>query len=257
MGRMGVSYLDVANVAFGLQGRGANPTVDAVREVLGTGSRSTIGPYLKQWRNKQEVSNDASGLPPELYSLVKGLYERIQAEANHRVVLEAQCNEGQIEEILQNLALVQTEKDSLSEALKVLEEKLAVVLKDNESLCSELANVKREAAGLMAKVSEQEQRLNDKNKQIQFLEVQLKNVQDAEKETFKREWYEQKARIMEFQEQLNLKDSMIGELKGKYHDVSQYLDQLQKEKMLLLKEGSMLKTELRKLAEVFVVQDQA
>jgi hypothetical protein len=43
---IGVGLLDVEKAALELQGRGKNPSVDAIREVLGTGSKSTIAQHL-------------------------------------------------------------------------------------------------------------------------------------------------------------------------------------------------------------------
>lgn len=355
MGRIGISYLEVANTASALQGKNINPTVDAVREVLGTGSRSTIGPYLKQWRDKQEVSGNTLGLPPELSSLVKGLYERLQAEADHRIEEEIQRCEAQISAVQQSIVLVQTEKDALINETHVLCKKLEEALQSVQALGSTLADEQKQGTELKVKVREQEQRLNDRDTHIQFLENQLRNVQNnlehyresmkaqreeekrahereinlltqestslkqqtgslnlinkelnqkleatqAEMEEFKREWYEQKGRIMEFQEQIKLKDWMIGELEEKYNGMSEsyqqaqsamqaeknqalqrekdiailgerlnsalkssketdtVVEKLQSERIFLAQENGLLKTELRKLGEAFVVKEKA
>jgi plasmid replication DNA-binding protein KfrA len=42
MGRTGVTLHEVEKAVLQLQGRGKNPSVDAVREVIGTGSKSTL-----------------------------------------------------------------------------------------------------------------------------------------------------------------------------------------------------------------------
>lgn len=51
MARIGVTYKDIAEASETIKSRGQEPTVDRVREYLGTGSKSTIAPHLKQWRN--------------------------------------------------------------------------------------------------------------------------------------------------------------------------------------------------------------
>ena len=54
MGRAGILYSDVARVATQLVEAGNLPTVDTVRAALGgTGSKSTIAPYLKRWKAEQ------------------------------------------------------------------------------------------------------------------------------------------------------------------------------------------------------------
>ncbi|MCS5711252.1 DNA-binding protein [Candidatus Berkiella aquae] len=85
MGRIGVSFEEVANAAFKLQGSGKAPTVDAVREILGTGSKTTINQHLKEWKATQ--TENTPSLPPALAQLVTGLWERLQAEAEEKIAV--------------------------------------------------------------------------------------------------------------------------------------------------------------------------
>lgn len=55
MARAGVTYHDVAKAAATIKTQGQEPTVDRVREHLGTGSKSTIAPAaealaIRKWR---------------------------------------------------------------------------------------------------------------------------------------------------------------------------------------------------------------
>jgi len=56
MSRPGVSYEDVSKVATTLLSQGTHPSVQRVRNVLGTGSNTTIDRFLKSWQEtfKQE-----------------------------------------------------------------------------------------------------------------------------------------------------------------------------------------------------------
>jgi chromosome segregation ATPase len=87
MARTGVTYFDVSKAATKLVEQDKNPTVDSVRGELGTGSKSTIGPLLKEWKSKQEGWQGVkeTGLPTALISSVKGLYEGLQEEAANKV----------------------------------------------------------------------------------------------------------------------------------------------------------------------------
>ena len=51
MARIGVTFDDIAQAADLIETQGEKPTVDRVREVLGTGSKSTIAPLLKRWHD--------------------------------------------------------------------------------------------------------------------------------------------------------------------------------------------------------------
>lgn len=81
MGRLGISYTDVENAAHQLKSKGINPTVDAVRSILGTGSKSTIVPYLKRWRSLQMDSIShltKPDVPPKFLALAKELYKHFE-----------------------------------------------------------------------------------------------------------------------------------------------------------------------------------
>jgi DNA repair exonuclease SbcCD ATPase subunit len=85
MARAGVTYHDVAKAAEAIKSRRQEPTVDRVREHLGTGSKSTIAPLLKRWRSDIGEAADVSGLPSDLVEVVKSLYERVQQMGDHRI----------------------------------------------------------------------------------------------------------------------------------------------------------------------------
>lgn len=85
MARAGVTYHDVAKSAEAIKTQGQDPTVDRVREYLGTGSKSTIAPLLKRWRSDNGEAADISGLPKDLVEVTKSLHERVQQMADHRI----------------------------------------------------------------------------------------------------------------------------------------------------------------------------
>jgi chromosome segregation ATPase len=85
MARAGVNYIHVVKAAEAIKERGLEPTVDRVREQLGTGSKSTIAPLLKQWKAQNTVASDVSGLPSDLVEIVRSLYERIQQDAELKI----------------------------------------------------------------------------------------------------------------------------------------------------------------------------
>ena len=52
MARSGIRYQDVKDAAETLLGRGLNPTIQRIRELLGTGSNTTISDHLKSWQQQ-------------------------------------------------------------------------------------------------------------------------------------------------------------------------------------------------------------
>ena len=127
MARGGITYHSVAKAAQQLLDKGENPTVDTIRAQLGdTGSRSTIGPFLKQWkaRHAEQSEGAASGLPTGVLQAVKSLHESISAEAEARVELaqkefqeKADALERQLQNIKQQLVEVASTRDGLADQL--------------------------------------------------------------------------------------------------------------------------------------------
>ncbi len=85
MARAGVNFTDIKKAAEAINARGENPTVDRVREELGTGSKSTIAPLLKSWRAEFEQETDSITLPRELLKSVKALNDVMQLQAKEEI----------------------------------------------------------------------------------------------------------------------------------------------------------------------------
>lgn len=65
MARSGIRYEEVQNAAETLLGRGLNPTIQRVRELLGTGSNTTISEHLRNWQQQMAAAPRAV-LPPAM-----------------------------------------------------------------------------------------------------------------------------------------------------------------------------------------------
>lgn len=109
MARGGVTFSDVDGAARYLQGISKNITVDAVRERLGTGSRTTLTEHLKRWKSMQA---DGEGkLPQSLLELISGLWEALQAQADKRIQEQRDLFNQEITEFKAQLQIsTQTEK---------------------------------------------------------------------------------------------------------------------------------------------------
>lgn len=179
MARAGVTYHDIAKAATQLSQQDKVPTVDAVREVLGTGSKSTIAPFLKDWKAKQAGMTDVeqAGLPSELFASVKGIYEGIQLQAEDRI--EAIQTQARVEVEEANQALFDTQKSNADLALQLKNSETAIEQCEllNQSLQNEL---KQEQRALLAAKTQQEAlqlRLEDRNQEITRLSTQLEQAQ--------------------------------------------------------------------------------
>src|SRR3989338_1013123 len=122
MARGGVTFTEVDSVARFLQGQGKNPTVDAIRERLGTGSRTTLAEHLRRWKSLQA---DGEGkLPQPLLSLVSGLWDSLQSLSEKRIeenrsasIEEIAALKSQLQIALQSEAVLKQECHQLQEKL--------------------------------------------------------------------------------------------------------------------------------------------
>jgi chromosome segregation ATPase len=123
MGRIGVSLLDVEKAALELQGRGKNPSVDAIREVLGTGSKSTIAQHLRDFKAKE--SHVSGKLPHELVAVVSGLWERLNAQSDARITEIEAASQEEVQELKRSLIALHQDYDNVQKQLHHSEEEAA------------------------------------------------------------------------------------------------------------------------------------
>lgn len=93
MARTGVTYDDVANAARELKDKGINPTIEQIRNLLGTGSSTTLARHLRAWKEKVQEAGEAarkSELPMELVGSIKSLWKDLQ-ERTHTAITDHQA----------------------------------------------------------------------------------------------------------------------------------------------------------------------
>ena len=83
MARSGIRYEEVQEAAETLLGRGLNPTIQRVRELLGTGSNTTISEHLKHWQ-QQLAESPKTVLPPAVPETVMTALESFWKIAIHQ-----------------------------------------------------------------------------------------------------------------------------------------------------------------------------
>ena len=165
MSRTGISYHDVANAAAKVQGYNENPTVDRIREILGTGSKSTIARHLKDWKANNGPIANAKGLPPELIAIVTGLWERIQRSAEEEILeFRQEANQK-----------IQTAETNFKQSQKMIVDLQGQVHQLEESLFQQKDTIK----GLECCLSEEHLTSSKQQGQISSLEEHL-NVQKQE-----------------------------------------------------------------------------
>lgn len=175
MAKTGITYTEVDEAARYLQGQGRNPTVDAIRERLGTGSRTTLGEHLKRWKGLQ---TDSKGqLPEPLLGMVKGLWDSLQSLAEQRVEehqsiahQEVSTLKSQLHTLQQAELQLHQEYHQLQETLdteKRLQTALAKQLQDTEASKDKLNALHQAAQQQLEEAKQENQRLHKLAMQIQ------------------------------------------------------------------------------------------
>jgi len=157
MGRSGISYHDVSKTIATLQGQQKNPTVDNIRSVLGTGSKSTIARFLREWKAEQGLSStDPASIPSELLALVKGLWERLQTKSATQVTDYQRESDAKVSEAEQQVHQAAQRQRELEATIHRQEEQLAQQGQDNQQLQNTLNLEHQEKIKLAAQASAME-----------------------------------------------------------------------------------------------------
>ena len=209
MARAGILYSHVAQAAAQLIGAGKNPTVDSVREALGgTGSKSTIAPFLKRWKAEQQDTMAAvdSGLPASLLQAVTGLYEHMQAELTRKLDQAKQQHaeelhaagerEQQFNDELQ--AALKTQAN-LSENLAQTRRALAQLQEAHHTQSLSLATAQAENAGFQQRLADRASEVTTLDHQLTQTRAQFEHYQEATaaRRAEERQAYEQRIARLE------------------------------------------------------------
>jgi hypothetical protein len=88
MSRPGIDYEAVKQTAVKLLSRGIAPSVQKIREELGTGSNTTIAEHLKFWRGeyaKKTIHHLPANMPKELISTFDVLWQTAMEHAQNQL----------------------------------------------------------------------------------------------------------------------------------------------------------------------------
>lgn len=134
MARNGIQYRDVKQAIDELMRQGDTPSVQRIRDVLGTGSFTTISEHFRHWR-QERAHNTAppasEGVPDAIMSTASELWRQAQEVAHQELVdcrKEAEKSVAQAhqaaEEEKQRARNAQQRESALAEHLRHIEEQL-------------------------------------------------------------------------------------------------------------------------------------
>jgi chromosome segregation ATPase len=179
MSRIGITFEEVKKAIVELQGRQKNPTVDAIREILGTGSKSTIARYLREWKAQHGLGSDSDGrLPSDLLGIVNGLWDALQNKADEQINQYRQEADSKTVQIHQQLTQARQLETSLRQNIHTLEEQFHQQKTEAQQLNAKLMIETQEKIRVTERAASLEVRCHEHHAENQRLHQLLKHVQE-------------------------------------------------------------------------------
>ncbi len=180
MARPGVTYLEVANAALEITATGKHPTIEAIRALLGSGSNSTLGTHLRNWKLRQDQTQKIASkekLPEELVSILKGLWDKVMNEADAKIQGIHEAAQNRISTL--ELEITQ-QQESIRNSLnqyQTLQQERNGLLNDKAALEEVVVQSNLNIATMIEKLTNLERQVSDKEIRIEELHQQNRQVQ--------------------------------------------------------------------------------
>lgn len=127
MARPGIDYETVKHTAIKLLSQGAAPSVQKIRETLGTGSNTTIAQHLNVWREKhksKEIHHLPANMPKELISAIEVLWQTAMEQAEYQLTSIKQDLDNRQTQLQQERLALEVRVTELKAMLSEAEQKL-------------------------------------------------------------------------------------------------------------------------------------
>ncbi|MFZ3186182.1 MAG: DNA-binding protein [Pseudomonas sp.] len=237
-------YIHVADAAARLVAQGKNPTIDNIREALGgTGSKSTIAPLLKRWKaaHQDAVAQVDLGLPAELVLALKGVYEKVQADAALRYQQATQIHQAETTALQDKLQQAFVEQDVLrnvhDEQAQALAAASARIRVQDETVHRQeiaLASLGSEKIGLEQRLTDRAIEVTSLIQQLQQARTQFEHYQEsiAQQRTTELQAAEQRhnhleQELAELRQRLLAQQARLGELQAQAQRLTHDNDHIQ------------------------------
>lgn len=186
MSRPGVTYSEVAEAAQQLQAQGKNPTIEQIRQILKTGSSTTIANHLKNWKESQPsqtVLIDRDHVPEALIAAAKGLWERMLSMSDDRMRGITDEHQQSITEIQQNLDKYRRNNHRWQQLYHQWHTEKAMLREDQAYLETQLVASRNECQEWRVRAARSEEQIKEKQQRIEELQQQLRDELGAAKQT--------------------------------------------------------------------------
>jgi hypothetical protein len=169
MSRLGIDYSSVKMAAINLLSQGIAPSVQKIREVLGTGSNTTITNHLKTWREeyaKQEIHLLPADMPKELISSFTVLWQAAMEQAQGQLAEYKNAIENERTSTLQRQQDAEQSVAELKQKLTEICAKLELEITEKQQACFELAVINDRLTKQEAEITTQKMQYEARLKRV-------------------------------------------------------------------------------------------
>lgn len=186
MSRTGINYDSVKQAAIKLLSQGSAPSVQRVRELLGTGSNTTIAEHLKIWREehaKKTIHHLPATLPKELIATFEVLWQTAMEHAQNQLAAQKQGLDQERAALEQQQRETEKEMNQLKQQVQANVAQLAHATADTQQCHIELAvmneRLEKQTQASIALTEQYEARLKHAYAQKDELALQHQQLQNA------------------------------------------------------------------------------
>ncbi|WP_374368391.1 DNA-binding protein, partial [Stutzerimonas sp.] len=180
MARAGIYKSEVLRARDKLLAEGRNPSIDAVREELGSGSKTTIHRYLKEIEEEEGgAAGSRVAVSEAIQDLVGRLAARVNEEAEERVTAAQARHAEQLSQQQQAAAALKTEAQATRQQLEQTQRALADEKTAHGKTSEALSRKTLENTQLVQQVADLQERLAAEERHRQSLEEKHQHARQA------------------------------------------------------------------------------
>ena len=153
--------------------------MDRVLAHLGTGSKSTIAPLLKQWKGKNgQGPTSTTGLPDDLVDAMKNLYAHVNQKAAQKISQVEEASQKVAEHLQQKLTQTEDIASTLSKTNTALEQQRDDLTHRNEKLTKDLDESIKKLVQKEIELNSDKQQLIDRKETIGEQRAEVHRIRD-------------------------------------------------------------------------------
>lgn len=188
MANVGIEKQDVFGAADEILAGGKEPTIQAIREKLGTGSLTTISKHLKDWQASKRNQSPIAKAPlafelaaQNLWTLAFREAERLLQAQREALALDQQRWEEEKKFFSGEVERLEIEKISQEKKIKELSDSLGRELTVRDQLSRAVSEAGEHRARLQGEIDALKERLKDESERGLRLEKEISSIAKGKK----------------------------------------------------------------------------